>query len=107
MGKNSKKKKNIHQNVANTAFNNKPSLKWRLINKESNFFDKAFEENLINFQKMSLNEDNNSSQKEDNIEEKIVRTRKKLKKKKKRKIKDRIRKKRPFQKQKKRKFKRR
>ncbi|SBT77450.1 conserved Plasmodium protein, unknown function [Plasmodium ovale] len=107
MGKSSNKnKKSIHNNVANTKLNNKPSLKWRLINKEANFFDKAFEENLLNFQKMSLNEDDYSSQKEDTIEEKISRRCKKLKKKKrKKKIKSRMRK-RENHKQKRRKFKR-
>ncbi|SBS84295.1 conserved Plasmodium protein, unknown function [Plasmodium ovale] len=106
MGKSSNKnKKSIHNNVANTKLNNKPSLKWRLINKEANFFDKAFEENLLNFQKMSLNEDDYSSQKEDTIEEKISRCKKLKKKKRKKKIKSRMRK-RETHKQKRRKFKR-
>ncbi|GAW81337.1 conserved Plasmodium protein, unknown function [Plasmodium gonderi] len=83
MGKNNNKnQKNIHH-VANTQLKNTPSLKWRLIKKEANFFDKAFEENLINFQKMSLNQDDCSSKKEDNVEEKIIRTCKKFKKRKK------------------------
>ncbi|SBT71655.1 conserved Plasmodium protein, unknown function [Plasmodium malariae] len=86
MGKNSNtNKRNVQHNVANTQLKNKPSSKWRLINKEANFFDKAFEENLINFQKMSLKEDEYSLQKEGSIEEKIIRTRKKLKRKKKKK----------------------
>ncbi|CAA9988615.1 conserved Plasmodium protein, unknown function [Plasmodium knowlesi strain H] len=93
MGKNNNKNtKNLHQ-VVNTQLKNKPSLKWRLINKEANFFDKAFEENLLNFQKMSLNEDDYSSKKEDHVEEKIIRKRKKFKKKrKKRKVKGKPRK---------------
>ncbi|SOV74461.1 conserved Plasmodium protein, unknown function [Plasmodium sp. gorilla clade G3] len=94
MGKSSNKKKKIYQNVAKIKLNNKPSLKWRLINKESNFFDRAFEENLMNFQKMSLNEDDYSLEKENHLENKIVHVVKKLKrKKKKKKIKIRGRKK--------------
>ncbi|ANQ08616.1 Uncharacterized protein PCOAH_00029420 [Plasmodium coatneyi] len=90
--KNNKTPKNLHQ-VVNTQLKNKPSLKWRLINKEANFFDKAFEENLLNFQKMSLNEDDYSSKKEDHVEEKIIQKRKKFKKrKKKRKVKGKPRK---------------
>ncbi|CXI82062.1 conserved Plasmodium protein, unknown function [Plasmodium berghei] len=107
MGKRRNKlKKNVHNNVDNKQLNNKPSLKWRLINKEANFFDKVFEENLINFQKMTLSNDDNSLLKEDTIEEKITRTFKKIKKKRrKKKTKTQMRK-RTFQKQKKKKFKR-
>ncbi|CDU19562.1 hypothetical protein YYC_01007 [Plasmodium yoelii 17X] len=107
MGKSRNKfKKKIHTNVDNKQLNNKPSIKWRLINKEANFFDKVFEENLINFQKMTLSNDENSLLKDDTIEEKITRTFKKIKKKRrKKKTKSQMRK-RTFQKQKKKKFKR-
>ncbi|SCN62380.1 conserved Plasmodium protein, unknown function [Plasmodium chabaudi adami] len=107
MGKSRNKfKKNIHNNVDNKQLNDRPSLKWRLINKEANFFDKAFEENLMNFQKMTLSNDDNLSLTGDTIEDQITRTFKKIKKKRrKKKIKSQMRK-RNFHKQKRKKFKR-
>ncbi|VWU49271.1 conserved protein, unknown function [Hepatocystis sp. ex Piliocolobus tephrosceles] len=96
MGKNRQKCQKNKNNVDNTHLNNKPSLWSRLINKEKNFFDKAFEENLANFQKLSLKDEDNCVVQEEELteennsqtlEKKFEKLNNKRKKKKKRKLK--------------------